>query len=76
MSESTDIERVHWIVEDTLPGDEGGILNGISSIFSRSAAPAEFCLCSLGVFWNKFIFISFFICNGMHFKKVLEKKLN
>lgn len=58
MRESTDMDRLHWMVE-SLFGEAGGILKGISSIFSKSAAPAEFCLCNLGVFWNKFNFISF-----------------
>lgn len=64
------MESVHWM-EEALAGDAdaGGILNGISSIFSRSAAPAEFCLCSRGVFWNKFIIITFQFTNVWYCEK-------
>lgn len=48
ISESTDIDKVHCngVV---LGAGEIGIFNGTSSIFSRSAAPAEFCLNNLGL---------------------------
>lgn len=51
MSESADIERVQCIGGVVL-GEDAGIFKGISSIFSKSAAPAEFCLQRRGETWK------------------------
>lgn len=52
IKESTDIDKVQWIVAELLLGDDAAGTFGIigdSSIFSKSAAPAEFCLHNLGL---------------------------